>query len=291
MDNEESGGKIMTVREIIDGIIKKTGVDPIPEEKTCDRLMTGSFDAEVTKVATTFMATVDVIKKAAELGAELIITHEPTWFTGADDTDWLENDPVYLKKKELIEETGISIWRFHDHMHFSKEDGIFRGFDDEIGWQKYRMKCDYDAPDNFMLKDRFDGCYSLPKTTLKELCTFFKDKMSMDTLQIIGDPEMRVERVGLLPGGGSLGLGIEHMPMDLMRQRNLDVIICGEILEWTLPAYVRDAYQMGMSKAILVLGHERSEEPGMKHLGKWMHSIVGDIPVVFVDSKEPFIYL
>ena len=102
---------------------------------------------------------------------------------------------------------------------------------------------------------------------------------------------MPVERVGELPGGGSLGLFSEYHPMQLMRQQELDVLIGGEILEWRLPAYVRDAFQLGMPKAILVLGHERSEEPGMKHMVEWMHDVTPGIPVVFVDSKEPFTYL
>ena len=113
----------------------------------------------------------------------------------------------------------------------------------------------------------------------------------MDVVQIIGDPGMVVERVGVLPGGASLGIFSEYSAMQLMRQRELDVIVCGEILEWRLPAYVRDACQLGIPKAILVLGHERSEEPGMKHLGEWMRDITGDIPVVFIDSGEPFAYI
>ena len=35
----------MTVREVTNAIIKKTGVT-IPEEKTCDHLITGSFDTD-----------------------------------------------------------------------------------------------------------------------------------------------------------------------------------------------------------------------------------------------------
>ena len=124
----------MTVKEIVDGLIRKTGVQPLPPEKTCDKLMIGSLDQEVTSIAVTFMATVDVVRKAADMGAQLIITHEPTWFTGEDTTDWLQGDPVYEEKKALIERTGISIWRFHDHMHMSAEDGIMRGFDKETGW-------------------------------------------------------------------------------------------------------------------------------------------------------------
>ena len=278
--------EFMKVREIVDRMIYKTGVTPLPPEKTCDKLMVGDFDREVNKIAVTFMATVDVIKKAADMGVDLIITHEPTWFTGEDTTDWLQGDPVYLKKKELIEQTGVAIWRFHDHMHMDAVDGIMRGFDEEVGWGTYRMKPDVD-----LLGGKGDFCYQIPKTDLRGLCTFFKEKLSMDVIQIIGDPEMTVERVGVLPGGGSLGIFSEYHPMQIMRNRELDVIVCGEILEWRLPAYVRDAYQLGIPKAILVLGHERSEEPGMKHLVEWMRDVTGDIPVVFIDSEEPFTYL
>lgn len=107
---------------------------------------------------------------------------------------------------------------------------------------------------------------------------------------ITGDPDMPVRRVGVLPGGGSLGLGVEQMPMQLMARRNLDVLLCGDLTEWTLPAYVRDASQMGMNRAIIVLGHERSEEPGMKFLGDWLSFLLPDLPVVFLDAGEPFCY-
>lgn len=275
----------MTVRQIVDEIIKKTGVGPLPEDETCDLLMAGDWNAEVTKVATTFMATIEVIQQAAREGAQLIITHEPTWFTGADDTGWLLGDPVYEEKRRLLEQTGVSIWRFHDHMHFGKEDGIFRGFEKETGWEKYRI-----APPRNQEK-AFGVCYQLPPTTLGMLCQFFKEKMEMDTIQIIGDAEMTVRRVGVLPGGGSLGLGTENMPMRLMRKMQLDIVVCGDILGWTLPAYVWDAYQLGQNKGLLVLGHERSEEVGMKYLGEWMQPFMRGIPVVFIDSREPFIYL
>ena len=274
----------MTVRQVIDGIIKKTGVEPLPQDKTCDILISGSYDMEVTKIVTTFMATVDVIKKAIAIGANLIITHEPTWFTGRDTVEWLKNDPVYHMKKELIDKHNIAIWRFHDHMHMDKEDGIYRGFDQELGWGKYRIK----NPESMK---HFGVCYELPETTLKKLCEFFKDKLDMDVIQIVGNPEMKVKRLSVLVGGGSLGFGGEEMPMELMHDNDLDLLICGEITEWTSVAYVRDASQLGLNKGMLVLGHERSEEPGMKHLGQWLEDIVPGVEVHFIDSEEPFKYL
>ena len=51
-------------------------------EQTCDIITVGSPENVVTGIITTFMATFDVIQEAVRLGANLIITHEPTWFNG-----------------------------------------------------------------------------------------------------------------------------------------------------------------------------------------------------------------
>lgn len=276
----------MTVREIIDGIINKCGIPPLPTDQTCDQLMIGSFDTEVTKVVSTFMATVDVIRQAIDLGANFIITHEPTWFTGRDGTEWVQDDPVYIEKRRLLEENNISVWRFHDHMHMATEDGIYRGWDQEFSWGQYKMP---DVPGSKV--NHFGACYEIPATTLRDLCGYFKKTINMDVVQIVGNPDMPVRRVSVLVGGGSLGLGIEEMPMMQMLERDIDVVICGDITEWTLSAYVRDAAALGFNKGMLVLGHERSEEWGMKHLCQWLKSITGDTEVVFIDAGEPFSYL
>ncbi|GIO15553.1 hypothetical protein J19TS2_51080 [Cohnella xylanilytica] len=37
-------------------------------------------------------------------------------------------------------------------------------------------------------------------------------------------------------------------------------MVCGDITEWTLCAYVNDASMLGMNKAMIVVWHERTEE-------------------------------
>lgn len=64
--------------------------------------------------------------------------------------------------------------------------------------------------------------------------------------------------------GDSLGPGREEMPVIQMMQENVDIVVCGDITEWTLYAYVRDVAMMGMNKGMLVLDHERNEEWDMK---------------------------
>ena len=187
----------MTVQDVVNAIIRYSVGDR--ELAVSDRLITGSYDAEATGIVVTFMATVDVIRKAAELGANLIITHEPTFYTGGDATDWLKNTPVYLEKKKLIESHGIAIWRYHDSMPMVQPDGIYAGLWKEIGWERYLV-----SKDNPWI-------YEIPETTLADLARFFKEKLSVGVVRIVGNPDMKVSRVGILVGGGSLGLGREEI--------------------------------------------------------------------------------
>ena len=113
----------------------------------------------------------------------------------------------------------------------------------------------------------------------------------MDVMQMVGKPETPVERVGILIGGGSLGLGKEYTPMQLMEEESLDVIVCGEIVEWTLCAYERDASMMNMNKALIIPGHNRTEEAGMKYLPEWLQPLAPGVPIQFVEAGEPFTYL
>ncbi len=269
----------MTVQEIIAAILTDACGD-FRLERTCDLLASGDPQMEVTGIGTSFMATVEVIHKAVEMGANLIITHEPTYFTGADQTDWLAGDPVYLAKRKLIEDNNLAIWRFHDHMHMASSDRIYDGLLKEIGWESFLMK-----------EQPHPHCYEIEETSLGELAGFFKEKFSMDVVQLVGNPEMKCRRVGILVGGGSLGLGREQMPMELMREKELEVVVCGEITEWTLCAYVNDAQRMGFNKAMIVLGHERTEEWGMKHMAEWLRPLVKGLPVAFISAGEPFSYL
>jgi putative NIF3 family GTP cyclohydrolase 1 type 2 len=268
----------MNVREVVEIVLALNGGRKF--EKTCDLLIEGGWERQVTGVVTTFMATVEVIRLTAALGCNLIITHEPTYFTGLDGIDWVKADPVYQRKKALIDGNRISIWRYHDHMHLGNTDLIYAGLLKDLGWTSY-LNTELPRP----------HCYTIPSITVSDLADFLKQKLGMKVIQIVGNPGLECSRVGVLVGGGSLGLGKEEMPAALMHEQQLDVMICGEITEWTLSAYVRDAAALGLNKAMIVVGHERSEESGMKEMAELLQPCLAGIPVHFSDSGEPFIYM
>ncbi len=268
----------MNVREVVDIILAVNGETRF--EKTCDRLIEGDWEHTVTGVVTTFMATVDVVRRTIAMGCNLIVTHEPTFFNGSDRIEWVEADPIYQRKKALIDDNGISVWRYHDHMHVGNTDLIYAGLLKDLGWTDYL---------NTSVPPRH--CYSIPSISVAGLVMFLKETLGMKVIRVVGDPEAKCSRVGILVGGGSLGLGQEEMPARLMNEQQLDAMICGEITEWTLTAYVRDAAALGFNKAMIIVGHERSEEPGMKQMADWLRPLLGGIPVHFSDAGEPFTYL
>ena len=269
----------MKVQEITDLILNFAGggrhIFP-----TCDILAYGDPDMEVTGIVTTFMPTVEVIRKTAAAGANLIISHEPTWFNGSDETDWCLNDSVYLAKKKLLDEYHIAVWRFHDHMHSGTSiDYVYRGIIAELGWRPY-LTDDEKQP----------WVYEIPETNLRDLSQWLKEKFEMEQIRTVGSPDCRITRAGILVGGGSLGLGREVMPMEVMERNDLNVLICGDITEWTIVEYINDAAQLGMNRSMIQLGHERTEEPGMKYLPFLLRRHIRSIPILFISADEPYTY-
>ena len=72
----------LTVRQVIDKILVSLETEIHPG--SVDTLKAGSWDQEVTGIATSFMTTLSVLKRAHEMGANLILTHEPTFYNHLD---------------------------------------------------------------------------------------------------------------------------------------------------------------------------------------------------------------
>ena len=68
----------------------------------------------------------------------------------------------------------------------------------------------------------------------------------------------------------------------------VEVLVSGESREWETVEYVRDAISAGMKKALILLGHATSEEPGMEYCATWLKTFVTEVPVEFIPAKEPF---
>jgi hypothetical protein len=73
-----------------------------------------------------------------------------------------------------------------------------------------------------------------------------------------------------------------------LRSDEVEVLVVGEAAEWEAVEYVRDASAQGRHKAMIVLGHEVSEEPGMKKCAEDLRALFPKLQVVHIPAGQPF---
>jgi len=260
----------LTARQVIERIQKNVGVPWRAE--TVDTFKAGDPDTPVTGIATTMMATYDVLRRAAASGKNLIITHEPTFYNHEDKTSDFEkeNDSVLATKQSFIAEHHLVIWRFHDHWHARRPDGIQTGMIRALGWEKFQN------PNNNHL-------FVVPETTLEGLASDIRQRLGIRTLRVVGDPTMRVTKLALNPGYP--GFPSER---HTLQRDDVQVLVMGEGLEWETIEYGADAAAEGKQKALIILGHIPSEQAGMEDCARWLRTFVTEVPVDFVPTAEPF---
>jgi putative NIF3 family GTP cyclohydrolase 1 type 2 len=238
--------------------------------ETVDTFKTGNPDDVVTGVAVCMFADMQTLQKAVDQNCNLIIVHEPTFYSHLDKTDGLEDNPVYLKKKEFIDKHKLIIFRFHDHWHQTTPDGIYVGMIDKLGWKSNQT-------DMSMRFFRFD------QQTVGGFAQKLREKLKTDQIRIVGDSEMHFTNVALAVG--ALG---SQTHINLLRGEFTEVLVAGEASEWETYEYVLDASLLGMKKAAIFTGHIPSEEAGMEYCATWMKTFIKSVPVIYLDSTPSF---
>lgn len=259
----------VTARELVEEIKKQVGVEW--KKDTVDTFKAGNPDTVVTGVAVTMMATMNVLERASAKGLNFVITHEPTFYAHLDTPEGIpESDPVWAEKRAFIEKHGLVVWRFHDHWHMRKPDGIEAGVVRVLGWEKFQR------PDNQYL-------FVMPEMTLKELAEQLSRKLDSSVVRVVGEPEMKITKLGLSPGAAG-----SQREIHALEQDDVQVLLVGETREWETVEYAADAVSEGRNKALIVLGHVPSEQPGMEECARWLKGFVKNLPVEFVPAKQPF---
>jgi putative NIF3 family GTP cyclohydrolase 1 type 2 len=261
----------LTAREVIARIQQQVGVPW--QSDTVDTFKAGNPETVVTGIAVTMMATLDVLQRAAASGDNLIITHEPTFFDHLDISAQLpekENDPVLRAKRDFIEKRHLVVWRFHDHWHARRPDGIEAGMVHALGWQKFE-----DANDQYL--------FTIPDTTLEKLVADIRSKLGIRVVRVVGDPNLHITKLAMAPGAS----GFTHHA-EALAKPGVQSLVIGETREWETVEYVADAVTEGKQKSLIILGHIPSEQAGMEECTRWLKTFVSEVPVEFVASKEPF---
>lgn len=259
----------MLISEIMGNLFQWS---PINRENKSDIPVYGDMNRDVSKVAVCMIATPEVLRKASEAGAEFLITHEPTFHDSIahyKDGQTFLSDPVYLEKKKLIEQLDIPIYRFHDHSHFTEVDKIHAGFVKKLG-----------------LKGTFDGERKLTLESPLPVCEIERllaERLDLKHIRFIGQRNKTVKNISLCAGAWG-----DKCVYEQLNRPDIDLVICGEICEWSICEYVRDSAQLGIDKALFVLGHMSSERSGMEYVCDYINETMKGVTAVYIECGEVY---
>lgn len=248
-----------------------------------DGFKAGDASMVVKGIATTAMATLDVLKQAAKANANLILTYEPTFYGRQDGQARPQNpgapgrgpmgfgpeDPVVKGKTEFIEKNGLVVFRLRDHWQERKEDEMLTAFAGALGWSKRRVK---DG----------DALYDIPPESAEKVVAAIRERLKLRAgLRAVGDKKATVRRVLLQPGAMTTATMWS-------RYTEVDMIVAGEVREWENTHYAADIFTAGEKRALVTVGRVVSEEPGMRACAEWLKSVVKEVPASWVDAGDPY---
>lgn len=240
-------------------------------DRTVDNIYFGPRDREVSKIAVTMFATVEVIRQAAAFGAQLLITHEPTFYHDSEAVDM--SNPWHCAKKRLIDESGLTIYRYHDHPHFMPVDLIDEGTIRYSGLTGTITGKPYCAVTSFQLAQPM---------TARQIAETLESNLSTRHIRIAGALDTPGRNI-------AFACGTPGHIQECFDSPDTDFVVTGELCEWREAEYARNQAQLGGGKAILVTGHCISEFSGMRLLAEILRQdLAGQCEVDFISPGDVY---
>ena len=259
---------------------------------TSEGFQCGDPNATVTGIATAWTPTIDALQKAISLKHNMMISMEPPFWResgtvrtevsmGTPSMKVLDASSVYQYKKKLIDDNGLILWRFNENYQALPSNPRLNALARVLGYKTYENKAATQK-----LASTGAGVYSIPEISLLDLAKKARESANAKALRVLGNPREKVKSVALLPGY----IQNEDI-MAMVRDRNVDVVVCGEPCEWEAFEYAEDWITAGWGKGMISLGRAASEDPGAKELATWIGSFISDMTVTGIAVGEPFSYV
>lgn len=239
--------------------------------ETCDSCKAGDPNREVSKVAVSMFATVEVVRQAKEWGAQLLVVHEPTYY---NHMDVHSDEKIECEKRAFLENSGITIYRFHDHPHNQAPDIIGAG-----QLKQMNLSGEIEYTDIFdLVRFHLD-----PPMTPVELARLMEERLQIKHLRICGTRDLPCTNLSAMfgtPGG----------VFEELQREETEILLTGEACEWNMAEYARDASQLGHKKALIIMGHIGSERNGMVYTAELLQEQFPELAVKYFECGEVYTY-
>lgn len=231
-------------------------------------LLAGRAEKEVKIVYIALDATDAVIDRAAEAGADMLITHHPLIFSPlkkVTDEDFISRRVVKLIQND------ISYYAMHTNY-------------DVLGMAELSEKIlgirNTDVLDITMEKDgKPEGIGRIGELekpmTLEECCVYVKHKLNLGSLKVFGDMQAEVSRIAISPGSGKTAIAAAIA-------KGADVLVTGDIGHHD----GLDAVEQGL--AVIDAGHYGTEYIFIDDMRRFLEDKLPVLDVMTTPVIHPF---
>ncbi len=234
-------------------------------ESTCDRFLHGYPETEVRGIATTWSLSRPVVERAAERGANLLITHEPFDLPFHRSSPAVEEE--VRRKRELLDELGLVVLRCHDTWDRMPEVGI------PDAWATHLRFPSEPRPTESFYKVCLLGHETVEGAARRVLERV--RELGQDTVLIFGDRGQAVSRMAV--GTGAI------TDVVAMRALDVDILLVTDdgVNSWTGVLWALD-----LGIPLLVVNHCTAEKPGMMAMVGYLRRLFPGTPVEYVDNPD-----
>jgi len=243
------------VQEFLVSLVK------LPPE-TVDRFIIGDPKTKVKKIGTCWMPYWETCKKAVDSGVNLLVVHEPTFYTHWDldeDKEDYFRAPEYTKKQylDLVEEkkkwildNGLVIIRNHDTLDALPDRGIPFTLGQFLGYSN----------EDIIRSRTYYNVYRIEKQPASQVAATIAHKLKQlgqPGVAFYGDPDWPASSVGV-------GTGCISDPI-WFGDLNPDIFIS---LDDVVNTWIQTTFAADSGHPLIVINHGTSEEMGMRMLNQ-----------------------
>ena len=232
---------------------------------TVDTVKAGDSLREVQTVGVGWVSCMENLRRAHELGCELFVTHEPTFWEHAASEQQYRNVEPGLSKQRFLDETGMAVLRVHDVWDNWPKIGIRDSWAEGLGLTR------------FLAQDvtRWHAVYAIEETTLGEFARTVAQRVKVlgqDSVQVIGDPGMRVSRPAVGVGCGGPDTDMIELGADVL-------IVC-----FDGASYWRTRQRFAeRGVGVITVEHGTSEMWGLENLAGYLRETFSSLAVHYLD--------
>lgn len=251
-------------------LVSQTTLKP----KTVDRIIIGDPETKVKKVGTCWMPYWETCKQAVKSGVNVLVTHEPTFYTHWDLDEKTEDyfrsseftKNLYIeqveKKKKWILDNGLVIIRNHDTMDALKDVGIPFALGSFLGFPNSDIIASRTYYNVYRVKNQ-------PASVFAGQIAKKLSELGQPGVAFYGNPALPVRSVGV-------GTGCICDPMEFADLvPDIFIAIDDVVRTWTQTTFSQDT-----GTPLIVINHGTSEEMGMRMLSNIIRQKFPDIETI-----------